>query len=726
MNNFNQTLSKFLITLILSMLLLMAVSGQAAASELVNLMTSEAGMHRITYQELASQGVDLANVKHRRLSLSSNGQSVPVRSKGQDKSFGRPNRFGPGGYIEFYAEASNSLYSDQRAYTLSYGVARTTIRNEKNKYQNNQPAATQYLQSKVVEDNRYYDFLSPSTIDPWHYGQLFASAAGDTPGTSVDFDLDELVGSVADLEVQVYGIIDVESEGNDHHFLAKVNNLEVGDQQFDGNVASTLSVSDVPVNAGTNTFQLFLRGIATTPFDAMGLNHIKLRYARNSTADSDYLEGYFDAGQAIVQGFTDNTATAYRRQANGTITRITRAKRDGTVLKFSNGGVGDNFVVVAKNGYKVPTVALIEDEADISSGEAEYLIISHAAFIGGPELNELVQLRQANYSVEVVDVAQIYSQFGNHIASADAIHDYIKYAAANLGTRFVALIGSDTYDYKNYKSASISYVPTKYVVTPGGFLFIRQTPSDASYGELDGDGVPDIPVGRMSVRTPAELAIVVEKIRDYEARQGYAGRILIAADKEDLGNGISFTDDVSDLIDAIPLEWAGAIRDDFKALPDLDGDQKAHDKIIAAINAGVSVTAYIGHSSQQQWSRATPPLFTANEIATLTNIDKPTLVTQWGCWNTYFVDPAGNSMGDKFLVGGENGAVTVLGASTLTTSAGERLLGIKLNQRMYEEGITIGEAVVAAKQALAITNPDASDILLGWQIIGDPALVVNP
>jgi hypothetical protein len=271
----------------------------------------------------------------------------------------------------------------------------------------------------------------------------------------------------------------------------------------------------------------------------------------------------------------------------------------------------------------------------------------------------------------------------------------------------------------------VSYIPTQYAETPGGQLFVRQTPSDASYGDLDDDGVPDIAVGRLSVRTKGELATIIEKIQDYQAREGYAGRILIAADKEDIGNGIQFSDDVDAMIAAIPNDWRGSIRADFKAIPDVDGDAAARAKILNAINAGVSVAAYIGHSSQQQWSRATPPLFKTSDIATLTNIDKPTLVTQWGCWNTYFVDPSGNSMADQFLVS-DNGAVTVLGASTLTTSEGERALGIELNKLMYLKGMPIGQAVVEAKQALALTDPDASDILLGWQIIGDPALVINP
>ena len=71
------------------------------------------------------------------------------------------------------------------------------------------------------------------------------------------------------------------------------------------------------------------------------------------------------------------------------------------------------------------------------------------------------------------------------------------------------------------------------------------------------------------------------------------------------------------------------------------------------------------------------------------------------------------------------GAATVLGASTLTSSAGERALGIELNKRIYLKGMTIGDAVIQAKQAMA-QHSDYRDIQLGWQILGDVALKVNP
>ena len=76
-------------------------------------------------------------------------------------------------------------------------------------------------------------------------------------------------------------------------------------------------------------------------------------------------------------------------------------------------------------------------------------------------------------------------------------------------------------------SSSKSFVPTQYTTTTADNLKITQTPSDAKYGDLDDDGVAGYTYWTFSsVRTTTELANIVEKIRDYEAREGYAGRIF--------------------------------------------------------------------------------------------------------------------------------------------------------------------------------------------------------
>ncbi len=711
-------------------------TGSAQALELINLMVSESGMQRITYEELAANNADLIGIKTANLNITVDGEPVPMLVSGRtdSNSRGASRFFGPGAYIDFYAESADSLYTNERAFTLHFlsrrerrDLPRVNISADRASVDATSDVATVYTHTSSFEQNNYYDFSGPSPTDPWHYGQNFSIFATPTH----NFELDDVVGgtATASLRSEIFGLVDFDIEGNDHHYEVLVNDVNLGDQRFDGNAVDVFNSDEVIVNEGSNTFKYNFRPIAGVPFDILALNKFEISYLRHAIAQENYLEGQFTAeGHARVSGLTTQSAFVYRIIDANNI-QVLEAQVSGGQVTFNTSGVDANYVVVGANnaqdhGFKSPAPRSLIAKEDISSGQAEYLIISHSS-LQGEELDELVQLRSSEYSVKLVDVDQIYAQFGAHVPSAQAIQDYIKFAAESLNTRFVVLVGNDTYDYKKHTTNSVSLIPTKYQTTPGGLLTVTQTPSDAAYGDLDGDLVPDLPIGRISVRTKDELRSVVNKLKAYEARDGYAGRVLVAADKEDAGNGISFTQDAEALISAMPKAWRDSIRSDFRAYPDVDGGQLAHEKTLAAINAGVSVVNFIGHSSHTRWSFSTPPILLSSQISSLTNVNKPALVTQWGCWNSYYVDPAGNTMADSFLLGGENGAATVLGASTLTTSEGERSLGVELNKRMYNQGITIGEAVIQAKQALA-ANEDFPAIQLGWQIIGDPALKVNP
>jgi hypothetical protein len=43
-----------------------------------------------------------------------------------------------------------------------------------------------------------------------------------------------------------------------------------------------------------------------------------------------------------------------------------------------------------------------------------------------------------------------------------------------------------------------------------------------------------------------------------------------------------------------------------------------------------------------------------------------------------------------------------------------------------QQGKNLGSAVVEAKRALASSHPEARDIQVGWTILGDPALTIQP
>jgi hypothetical protein len=136
------------------------------------------------------------------------------------------------------------------------------------------------------------------------------------------------------------------------------------------------------------------------------------------------------------------------------------------------------------------------------------------------------------------------------------------------------------------------------------------------------------------------------------------------------------------------------------------------------------VTVFVGHSDTDRWTYQ--GLFSSADAKALTNHGRPTVVMQWGCWNAYTVSPEYDSLGQVLLLSGTNGAAAVLGAATLSYDRSERALGDLLTPRMMKPGMTLGAALQAAKAELAATRPQMRDVLLGWTLLGDPALVIEP
>ena len=74
----------------------------------------------------------------------------------------------------------------------------------------------------------------------------------------------------------------------------------------------------------------------------------------------------------------------------------------------------------------------------IRSGAAELLVIAHPDFIAA--LAPLVQQRECQgWSVKVVDVEDVYAEFGGDVFDPAAIRSYITFAVANLETEAVLL-----------------------------------------------------------------------------------------------------------------------------------------------------------------------------------------------------------------------------------------------------------------------------------------------
>ena len=135
------------------------------------------------------------------------------------------------------------------------------------------------------------------------------------------------------------------------------------------------------------------------------------------------------------------------------------------------------------------------------------------------------------------------------------------------------------------------------------------------------------------------------------------------------------------------------------------------------MNRSPALVSYFGHSSFARWSFDN--LLSAADAQGLVN-QYPFAVTQQGCWNTYYVHAAADTMGHAMMLNPHGGAALVMGASALADARHEMDLALELIPALAR--MPVGHAIIQAKRILAETRPGARDMLAGWNLLGDPTV----
>ena len=159
----------------------------------------------------------------------------------------------------------------------------------------------------------------------------------------------------------------------------------------------------------------------------------------------------------------------------------------------------------------------------------------------------------------------------------------------------VLLVGGASFDPRNYLGfGDTDFVPSRMIETAA-----FKTASDDWLTDFKQTGFATIPTGRLPVDTPAEAALVVSKIVNYE-RGGGAGswneQALVIADQN---IGVNFTTEANSAAADLPASLAVT-----KILADGQDPTVTTQQILAALNSGALLVNYTGHGSEEQWSFA--------------------------------------------------------------------------------------------------------------------------
>ncbi len=693
-------------------------SGQPQSGVPLRLETDVAGVHRLTHADLLAAGYDLAGISTDQLALTAGGDPVAFHT-----SAGAT--FEAGDWIEFIAAPSPTKYSRYNVYKLhvDHPDAHRRIA-DAGAADASQPAVSIHTEVAKVGSARRYGVSSP-LADPWFDTQMTVTTAPKRWDFAFPVDLRDAAAAEATLQLLSYGITQFSDTQDDHHLIVKLNLQPVADLWFRGRELIDLEIAfDASLLVdGDNLLTLEMPADTGFSADVIAFKSAEIRYQRILQTRANELVFDVAGSRVALQGSVPEDVVIYRESPRDVV-RIDPAmlldsifgagfeageQASQTGLQLPGLAQGAQFHVRSAATLPAPRVSLGRATVDLMSTPADYLILAHPQFVDAVE--PLANFhRQRGLTVRTIDVRDIYSQYAGGLADAHALQRFLRDAAGPLGYRYVLLAGGDTYDYRNdLNVGSVSFVPTLYAPSS---VFANHAPSDGMLVDLTGNRVPDRAIGRMPARTVGEMETMVAKTLTYYGRD-YRRRVALAGDERD-GN-LNFSAQSEQFIDDLGPDWS--VR---RSYLDQTTVALARDQIIAAFDEGQSLLTFAGHSASSLWTFK--GLFSASNVALLAPLNRPTVVAQWGCWNTYHVNPTYNTMGHAFMLAEAKGAAAVLGSATFTYASSSTAFGTVLMPLLADPQYSIGEALMLAKQAF---DPEVyRDVVIAWTILGDPALTV--
>ena len=676
---------------------------------------TETGIQRITYETLRDGGLDLAGVRGRDIAVTWRGQPV-ARWVPQNQPFA------PGSAIDFIGRAptgDDALYIDANLYQISVDRSRARAARHSGRGVAQDTSAWHLKEEWVDRQSRYYH-QSP-TGDPW-VDQVALARPGSPAMVTLDLPVE---GPVADgpgeLILELGTITDLPDLTGPGGKVLPEHTVEVWLIQPDGSrvyvtTSSTSGQRDwtIETELPRESLEPGLHRVELSfsteyLFSLVVVDRLGLRYAAPYRGPSVDFAPDPSAPGYRIEGFSTPSVAAYAEGNDGELTLL--APRTGEV----GGKWWAAWRKVKAERYWVteapstPQVFTTDAPPDLLAEPADLVVVAGSSFVGSQALQAYLDAR-SHLDPLVVDIEDIYNAVGFGMALPSAVTDYLAARDAIHPFTHVQLVGTDCYDRLGYVSACLSHIPLPTARVGVSFY----SPSQNRLVDLDGDGVGDKAVAQFSVRDTEELSIIVRKAADWDlSGLSAAGSALLIAEESD---GSHDFDAQLDRLRA-QMDWS---ETDLIRLADHPSIETAQDALKSALDTGRSLTTFSGHSSPTVW--AFRGLLTASNVTELTNSGRPTIMVPLACETTYDISPNANVLGHQLLFGGDQGALAISGAVSLANLSHNELMATHVIQGL-ESGLTLGEAVLAGRQALGTAYQELQD---NWLTQGDVAAGLQP
>jgi uncharacterized repeat protein (TIGR01451 family) len=679
-----------------------------AADAGLRIYVSQEGWYRVTRAAMTAAGYDPGS-DPKAISVYMLGDEIDT-----NVDDGGDGKFDANDAIEFYGYPVDTVSTGARTYWLRASKndgKNSRIDTQKSKGGDPITGSVPFTYQRI--ERGVFAPLVKNSEDDAFFGTLILSDTGTEPLAVAN--LDPSYSGNASLELLIQG-----GTGMEHRIDVAINGHPLGIATLSNIDEKTFTYAFPQswLTVGTNNVTLTsLNGDE----DVSAVAKSRLTYQHLLRADSGALNVSLPGGRAVtIGGFTTNsvraidvtdgrhpievqTTVAADPQGGYAATFMTVSGNTRTITAF------DSSRVLAAGELATSTPSTWSDtngKSNGSKGPGDFYIVSNRSFI--PAAQSLKAVRDGEGTdTRIVDVDDLYDEFNFGIRSAAAIKSFFQMAAGwkHAPSAFM-LLGDASIDARNYfGTGAFDYVPTKLVPTA-----LLRTASDDWFTDFNGDGIADIPVGRIPVRTPAEAALVIGKITSRGTPSGaWARNALFIADH---APDFDFATVAKSLAGQLPASISSQTVD-------FGTTSSPHSDTIAALNNGSLLATYVGHASTEIWSES---VFSSSDAMALTNGSRLPVVAMLNCLNGYFHDIFSESLAEALMKAPNGGAVAVWASSGLTLPDQQALMGSQLFTQLFNnQNLTLGQAVARAKIVAA-----DQDIRKSWILFGDPTMKLRP
>jgi uncharacterized repeat protein (TIGR01451 family) len=639
-------------------------------------------------------------------------------SRSQLEAAGLPTRFKSAGLRLFVNAEEQSIHFTDNGDVYFFGRALDTAENGAQVYwliANGRPAPRDVVKDGATgkpNADFFMNAVESKNRSIYASGILngdvenFYSAVISRNGFSQDLSLKSLAANIqgAKVRVAVQGLSD-----GDHIVQVAVNGSAVGTIYY-ANTENSVSEFDVDASLlreGANTISLQSLGAG---YDFSALESVRLTYPRKFAAENGQLSFGIRGGvTAAIDGFaspkirvfdvTNPSATKEIivdsfESANGFAFSLSSSDHDRVLFSFD-----DSAQLANPASVNATTRSTLHD----SKRGGDLLVIAKSQFLDA--VQPLVELRRAQgLRIVVAKAEDIFDEYGFGVENSAALKNFIVSTQFwQRAPRYVLLVGDSTYDPRNYLGNGVStMLPSKLIDTS-----ILETSSDDYFGDLNGDRIPELAIGRLPVRTIDELNVVVSKIANYERNRFRDDRKAILVSDRNFDNFVELLQP--------PLQNYGALE----VIQRGGDDTSTRRAILDSLNQGADVVDFIGHGSVTIWMSGS--MFSYDDAFRLTNQDRLSLFMLQSCMNGYSLDAYSESLAEGLLKAPAGGAFAVIASSGVNNPEGQAELANAFYGSILENRKTrLGDALLKAKKANV-----GRDVMRTTQLFGDPTSMLR-